>query len=127
VKIKNITFVTATDGNHGRGVAWAANKLGQNSVVFMPKGSSVTRLDNIKAEGAQAEITDLNYDDAVRKAREYAELNGGVFLQDTAWDGYEDIPKWIMQGYTTIIQEAIEQLVDHRIDKPTHVFISQHS
>lgn len=67
-ELGDFTFFTATDGNHGRGVAWAANQIGQKSVVYMPKGSSPTRLENIRKEGARAEITDLNYDDAVRLA-----------------------------------------------------------
>lgn len=88
-KLGDITFVTATDGNHGRGVAWTANRLKQKSVVFMPKGSSIKRLNNIKAEGAEASITELNYDDAVRLANKYAEEHNGVIIQDTAWKGYE--------------------------------------
>ena len=122
-KLGDITFVTATDGNHGRGIAWAANQFGQKAVVFMPKGSSETRLKNIKAEGAEASITDLNYDDAVRLANDYANKNNGVMVQDTAWEGYVDIPKWIMQGYATLIDEAIEQLRNEGVDKPTHVFL----
>ncbi|QZY54820.1 diaminopropionate ammonia-lyase [Crassaminicella profunda] len=119
-KLGTITFITATDGNHGRGIAWAANKLGQKSVVYMPKGSSLTRLNNIRKEGAEASITDLNYDDAVRLANKEAEENGWIMIQDTAWEGYEDIPTWIMQGYATIIDEAIEQMEG---EKPTHVFL----
>ncbi|MFT8315319.1 MAG: diaminopropionate ammonia-lyase [Clostridium sp.] len=122
-KIGDITFVTATDGNHGRGVAWMANKLGQKSVVFMPKGSSNIRLENIRAEGAEASITDLNYDDAVRLANKYAEENNGVMVQDTAWEGYEEIPNWIMQGYATLIDEAIEQVKEMGKEIPTHVFL----
>lgn len=61
--IGEITFYTATDGNHGRGVAWTANRLGQKSVVYMPKGSSQFRLQAIRNEGAEAMITDMNYDD----------------------------------------------------------------
>jgi len=122
-KIGEITFVTATDGNHGRGVAWAANQLGQKSVVYMPKGSAITRLENIKAEGAEAYITDLNYDDAVRLANMQAEENGWVMVQDTAWEGYENIPTWIMQGYGTIIDEALEQLREQGFEKPTHVIL----
>ena len=83
-KLGDKTFVTATDGNHGRGVAWAANQLGQKSVVFMPKGSSPLRLENIKKEGAEARITKYNYDDTVRHAYEYAEKIGGMVVQDTA-------------------------------------------
>ncbi len=122
-KLGEITFVTATDGNHGRGVAWAANQLGQKSVVYMPKGSSEYRLNNIKKEGADATITDMNYDDAVRLATENANKYGWEVIQDTAWEGYEDIPKWIMQGYSTLMLEAVEQMEEIKIEKPTHVFV----
>lgn len=115
----NLTFVTATDGNHGRGVAWAATQFGFRSVVYMPKGSAQERLENIRAEGAQASITELNYDDAVRLANRQAEEQGWVMVQDTAWEGYEDIPTWIMQGYTTMGLEAHEQLPEI----PTHIFL----
>ncbi len=60
------TFFTATDGNHGRGVAWAANKLGQKAVVYMPKGTTITRLNNILKENASATIEEVNYDECVR-------------------------------------------------------------
>lgn len=122
-KLGDITFVTATDGNHGRGVAWAANQLGQKSVVYMPKGSSQTRLENIKKEGAEATIIDGNYDEAVRLADEMAKKHGWVVIQDTDWEGYEDIPTWIMQGYGTLIDEAIEQLEEVGISNVTHVFL----
>ena len=122
-KLGDITFVTATDGNHGRGIAWSARELGQKSVVFMPKGSSETRLSNIRCEGAEASITDLNYDDAVRLAKKYAEEHNGVIVQDSAWDGYEDIPTWIMQGYAVVIDEAIEQIIEQGRGIPTHVFL----
>lgn len=122
-KLGSITFVTATDGNHGRGIAWAANQLGQKSVVLMPKGSSEIRLNNIRKEGAEASITDLNYDDTVRLASQKAEENGWVLVQDTAWDGYEKIPNWIMQGYGTILDEAVEQIAEAGQDRPTHVFL----
>ncbi len=119
-KLGEVTFVTATDGNHGRGVAWTANRLEQKSVVYMPKGSAKERLDNIRALGSDASITDLNYDDAVRLANEGAEKYGWVMVQDTAWEGYEDIPGWIMEGYTTMAYEAVDQLQG---EKPTHVFL----
>ncbi|WP_423801333.1 diaminopropionate ammonia-lyase [Neobacillus sp. SAB-20_R2A] len=122
-KLGSITFVTATDGNHGRGIAWAANQLGQKSVVLMPKGSSEIRLNNIRKEGAEAYITDLNYDDTVRLASQKAEENGWVLVQDTAWDGYEQIPTWIMQGYGTILDEAVEQIAEAGQNRPTHVFL----
>ena len=122
-RLGDVTFYTATDGNHGRGVAWTANKLNQKSVVYMPFGSSETRLENIRKEGSEASITDMNYDDAVRLATKNAEETGGVIVQDTAWDGYEEIPTWIMQGYGTMALEAIEQLKDYGVNRPTHIFL----
>ena len=118
------TFFTATDGNHGRGVAWAANKLGQKAVVHMPKGSTQTRFDNIAKEGAQVTIEEVNYDDCVRMAAtEAARTEHGVVVQDTAWEGYEEIPAWIMQGYGTMAGEAAEQLRKLEVNRPTHVFV----
>jgi len=118
------TFFTATDGNHGRGVAWAANKLGQKAVVHMPKGSAKPRYDNIRKEGAQVTIEELNYDDCVRLAAAEAEsTRHGVIVQDTAWDGYETIPAWIMQGYGTLASEAADQLRQIGVNRPTHIFV----
>ncbi len=117
------TFFTATDGNHGRGVAWAANKLGQKCVVRMPKGSTQTRLQNIAKENATVTIEDMNYDDCVRLAAKEAEAaERGIIIQDTAWDGYEEIPTWIMQGYGTLATEADQQL-EADGSRPTHIFI----
>ncbi len=113
------TFVTATDGNHGRGVAWAAQKMHCRCVVYLPKGSAAERVENIKALGAEAFVTDWNYDDTVRFACRQAEENGWTLVQDTSWEGYEEIPKWIMQGYTTMGWEITHQLEA----APTHVFL----
>ena len=117
------TFFTATDGNHGRGVAWAANKLGQKCVVRMPKGTTKTRLENIARENAAVTIENLNYDDCVRMAaKEAEETTRGIMVQDTAWEGYEEIPTWIMQGYGTLALEADKQLQEYQ-SRPTHIFI----
>lgn len=122
-KLGEVTFVTATDGNHGRGVAWTANQLKQKSIVYMPAGSAQERADNIAKEGAEVIITDVNYDEAVRMANERAENNEGyVMVQDTAWDGYEKIPLWIMQGYMTMAYEIEKELRSMK-KKPTHVFL----
>ena len=118
------TFFTATDGNHGRGVAWAANKLGQKAVVHMPKGSTRTRFDNIAKEGAQVTSEEVNYDDCVRMAAaEAAAPPHGVVVQDTAWDGYEKIPSLIMQGYGSMACEAAQQLRQMSVNRPTHIFV----
>lgn len=119
-----LTFFSATDGNHGRGVAWSANKLGQKSVILMPKGSAKMRLDNILREGAKATIEEENYDECVRMAAKLAEdTPGGVMVQDTAWPGYEEIPAWIMQGYGTMAMEADNQMEELDTNPPTHVIV----
>ncbi|MCP4748008.1 MAG: diaminopropionate ammonia-lyase [Desulfobacteraceae bacterium] len=121
-QIGQITFTTATDGNHGRGIAWAAQQLGQQAVIYMPKGAARSRIENIRSHGAKVEVTDLNYDDAVRLCCENAEKNGWYVVQDTAWEGYTEIPLWIMQGYITMCSEAIEQMASMDT-QPTHVFV----
>lgn len=122
-KHENLTFVSATDGNHGRGVAWAAQKLGARAVIYMPHGSTEYRADAIRSHGADCIITDLNYDDAVRYARREAEANGWFLVQDTALSGYTHIPEWIMQGYTTLAQEIIQRLNDKKCPPLTHVIL----
>jgi diaminopropionate ammonia-lyase len=118
------TFFTATDGNHGRGVAWAARQLRQRAVVHMPKGSVKARYDHIANEGAQVTIENVNYDECVRiAAKEAKETPNGVVVQDTAWDGYEEIPGHIMQGYGTMAREAAEQFGSAVGGAPTHIFI----
>lgn len=118
--IGSITFYSATDGNHGRGVAWAANRLGQKCVIRMPVGSTEIRRQNIENEGAECTIETVNYDDCVRMVAEEAARNpNDVVVQDTAWEGYEEIPSWIMQGYSTMADEASEQFAE----RPTHVFV----
>ena len=119
VQLGDLTFITATDGNHGRGVAWAAEQLGMKAVVLMPHGSSPVRAENIRKYGADCTITDFNYDDTVREASRLAAANGWVLLQDTAWDGYEEIPTWIMQGYLTLAHEISAQLPA----APTHLIL----
>lgn len=121
-KLGDVTFITATDGNHGRGVAWAAKQLKQKSIVYMPRGSAEERVKNIEKEGATVKVLDANYDECVRQVNELAEEKGYIMVQDTAWDGYEDIPKWIMQGYMTLAWEMYESLQEKNI-KPTHLFL----
>jgi diaminopropionate ammonia-lyase len=120
--IKHMTLATATDGNHGRGIAWAAQQLGLKAVVYVPKGTARARIETIRAHGASVEVTDLNYDDAVRLASNTAQQNGWYLIQDTSWEDYEDVPLWIMQGYLTMCKEAVEQMADLHT-APTHVLV----
>jgi diaminopropionate ammonia-lyase len=114
-------FVTTTDGNHGKGVSWAAKLFGCSATVFMPKGTvEARRLAIEEAGNATAEITEFNYDQAVEHSWNLAQQNGWILIQDTAWDGYEKYPEWIIDGYLTLAAEAAEQLGEK---VPTHVFL----
>jgi len=122
-KLGEYTFYATTDGNHGRAVAWAASRIGQRSVIYMPKGCPQVRLENIRREGAEAHIAETNYDDTIRFTASLARRNPrSVIVQDTAWEGYEDIPGWIMQGYGVVALEACEQLERLGVT-PTHMLI----
>lgn len=121
---ENRVFVTATDGNHGRGVAWIAHKYGGKAYVFMPKGTVSARAEAIRNTGdAHVEVLDLNYDECVRHATEFAERNGYFLVQDTGFEGYEDIPNNITLGYTTMAAEAAKQLEEAGFERATHMFL----
>ncbi|EDL54744.1 Diaminopropionate ammonia-lyase [Vibrio mediterranei] len=118
-----LTFATATAGNHGTGVAWAAREMGQQAVVYMPKGSPQASVDRIRGLGAECIVTEVNYDDTVRLANDTAQANGWMLVQDTAWDGYEEIPTWISQGYMTMADEAVDQIEQLGFEAPSHVIL----
>ena len=122
-EIGNAPFITATDGNHGRGIAWAANQLGQKAIVYLPMNSAKRGVEAIRETGAEAIVTDVNYDETVLMAIERAKEIGGYMVQDTAWEGYTNVPTWIMQGYTTMGMEVIDQLALQGYERPTHVFL----
>ncbi|WP_369240145.1 diaminopropionate ammonia-lyase [Streptomyces sp. R21] len=110
-----VTLVTATDGNHGRAVARMAHRVGQRAHVFVPQGVHPQAVAAIVAE--QAEVTEVagSYDEAVRLAAEAAAAPDAVLIQDTAWPGYEQIPGWIVEGYSTLCAEIDEQLRAERV------------
>lgn len=122
-KLGDITFASATDGNHGRGIAWASMKLGHKCVIYVHKDTSKPRIEAIRGYGAKVVVVNGNYDDAVRQVAVDAKKNNWQIISDTSWDGYTEIPAWIMQGYTTIMLEAQEQFAGLGITKPSHVFI----
>jgi len=122
-KMGKITFAAATDGNHGRGVAWAARQLGQKSVIYVHKLTSPARIKAIERYGARVKIIKGTYDDAVRQIKVDAQKKGWQVISDTAWEGYEEIPAWVMQGYTTMFSEIQEELAAQGIIKPSHVFV----
>ena len=122
-RLGDLTFAAATDGNHGRGVAWSASRLGFKSVIYVHEHTSQARIQAIESNGARVEVVKGTYDDAVRQVYEDAKENGWQVISDTSWPGYEDIPRWVMQGYTTAFAEAQEQLAAQGIIRPSHVLV----
>ena len=122
-KLGEITFAAATDGNHGRGVAWAATQLGFKSNIYVHKNTSKSRINAITRNGALVKVVDGTYDDAVRQVNIDAKKKGWQVISDTSWEGYEEIPAWVMQGYTTLYYEVQQQLVSIGELSPTHIFM----
>ena len=115
-------FCTATDGNHGRAVAWVARRLNRKAVIYMPKWTVPARIKAIENEGAEVHVIDQSYDIAVEMANirvEEGNKNGNNYwslIQDTAWDGFEEIPLDIMKGYWTEMYEVTQQLKRETVD-----------
>lgn len=118
---RTITVTCATDGNHGRSVAWGARLFGCQCVIFIHEGVSEGRRAAIAQYGAEVLRTAGNYDDSVRHAAEAAARHGWIVVSDTSYDGYTDIPRDVMHGYTVIADEIIEQIA--AAPKPTHIFV----
>ena len=120
-ELRDMTFITTTDGNHGKGVSWATGLFGCKSYVYMPRGTVEVRAQAIRDAGsATVEITDMVYDDCVKFTASLAEKNHWNLIQDTSWAGYEEIPAQIMLGYTTLAYEALWQM---QYVRPTHIFL----
>lgn len=122
-KLGDIVFAAATDGNHGRGVAWSATQLGFRSIIYVHKLTSAARIEAIQKNGAKVVVIDGTYDDAVHQVNVDAKCNGWQVIADTAWEGYEDIPRWVIQGYSTMLAETQEQLAAQGLIRPTHLFV----
>ncbi|MFA5520232.1 MAG: diaminopropionate ammonia-lyase [Castellaniella sp.] len=116
-----ITVACATDGNHGRSVAWGAQQMGCRCVITIHENVSAAREAAIAQYGARVVRVPGNYDDAVRHAAGQAAREGHTIISDTSWPGYMDVPRDVMQGYTIMVQEALDQLDNDAL--PTHVFI----
>lgn len=118
-----VTVVTATDGNHGRAVARFARLLGHRAEIVIPPGVHPLAVQAIVDEGADVTRVDGSYDDAVAEAARRAVEIDGVLVQDTAWDGYEEIPGWIVEGYATLFAEIDEQLAGRGLGLPSLVLV----
>lgn len=105
-----LELLAATDGNHGRAVAYVARLLGLPVRIFTPAAITAAAKAAIESEGAHRIECDLPYDDVVAKAAEAAQQEGTILIQDTSWPGYERIPQWIVDGYSTLVEEVDAQL-----------------
>jgi diaminopropionate ammonia-lyase len=114
-----MTITCATDGNHGRSVAAGAKLMGAPCVIFVHGGVSAERVAAMAAFGARIIRVEGTYDDSVTEAARQAKAQGWTVVSDTSWDGYEDIPLTVMQGYTVMAGEAFDALAE----APTHLFL----
>jgi diaminopropionate ammonia-lyase len=115
---EGLTVTSATDGNHGRAVAWGARRAGCRAVIYIHEGVSEGRAAAIAAYGAEVVREGATYDDSVRASAEAARRNGWHVVSDTSWPGYEETPRDVMQGYAVLAMEIAEQG-----GRPTHVFV----
>lgn len=117
----SVTVACATDGNHGRSVAWGAKMFGCRCIIYIHAGVSEGRKQAIEAFGAEVVRVDGDYDDSVRQIADDADSNGWYVVSDTSYEGYLDVPRDVMQGYTVMVDEALGQLPPDGM--PTHVFV----
>ena len=99
----------ASAGNHGRAVARAAREFGFSAKIYLPVGTAAARVEAIASEGAEVTVTDVGYEASIQQVARDAERHGWLVVSDTSWSGYEEIPRWIMAGYTWMMAEAREQ------------------
>jgi diaminopropionate ammonia-lyase len=118
--VRAATVTCATDGNHGRSVAWGARLFGCRCVIYVHEHVSAGRRDAIARHGAEVREVKGNYDDAVRHAAATAAAEGWTVVSDTSYPGYRDIPLDVMHGYGVLAEEIVRQLAAERV--PTHVF-----
>jgi diaminopropionate ammonia-lyase len=116
-----ITMTAATDGNHGRSVAWGARLFGCRCVIYVPESTSAGRCRAIEAFGAEVRKVAGTFDDAVRRAAADAAAHGWLVVSDTAYEGYTDVPRDVMQGYGLMTEEAVDQAAAEGV--PSHVFV----
>jgi len=121
--LSGITVACATDGNHGRSLAWAAKRFGCRCVIFIHRDVSQGREEAISGHGAEIVRIDGNYDDSVRAAQETADREGWYIVSDTSYEGYMEVPGWVMAGYGVVALEILTQLNASNAGLPTHVFL----
>ena len=120
---QKLTVATATDGNHGRSVAWGASLFGARSIVYIHATVSEARRAAIAAFGAEVRRVSGNYDDSVRRCAADSAAQGWPVISDTAYGDYVDVPRQVMQGYCVMAEEAARALESHNKAPPSHTFI----
>ena len=116
---KNITVSTATAGNHGRSVAWGAQRLGLKCKIFISEYVSDARAEEMRKLGAEIIRVKGNYEKSLEECINQSNKNGWEIVQDVAWENYENVPKLTMAGYSVMIKEISNQ-TDQYI---THIFL----
>lgn len=117
------TVTCASDGNHGRSVAWGARMFGLDAVIYLPAHVTEARAAAIRSFGARVVRVDGEYDDAVARSARDARANGWTVISDTSYPGYMEIPRVVMVGYTVMVEEALDALAESVAPGPTHVFV----
>jgi diaminopropionate ammonia-lyase len=122
-KIRELVFIAATDGNHGKGLSWILGKLGCKCHIYMPKNSTDARVKAIESFDATVTVTDGNYDETLRIVIDEAAENDWIHVQDQAWEGYTKVTNLISEGYTIIADEALKQMKEDGTEQPTHIIL----
>ncbi len=117
---RELALVAATDGNHGRAVARMARMLGLPCTIFVPQGTVKSRIKAIARNGAEVVVADGNYDEAIERAKSLADETH-IVIQDTSWEGYSEVPEWIIDGYQTMLKEVIDLIDEGLVPEPTVV------
>jgi len=118
---REVTVATATDGNHGRSVAWGAARFGCSCVIYIHREVSEGRREAMEAYGARVVRVDGNYDDSVRQAQADAATSGWFIVSDTSYSGYTTLPRYVMAGYTVMMKEVLAQFPAGHV--PTHIVL----
>jgi len=119
----DLTLVAATDGNHGRAVARMAKLLGLGAIIVVPAGTAASRIEAIAGEGAEVRVVSGGYDQAIAVSAASATLSDDkhVVISDTSWEGYTDTPSWVIDGYSTMLKEIVDEIEAGHVAEPTVV------
>ncbi len=120
---RSLVLYSATDGNHGRAVAHTARMFGLRACIYVPRGTAEARISAIESEGATVKVVEGTYDNASERASSDAAAVNGLLIQDNGWAGYETIPRYVIEGYSTMLWEIDEALVAMKEQQPTHIVV----